>query len=184
MKNKVTKNKVKKPIFKKWWFWVIIVIVLAAIFGDSGTNDGTKNRANDASNSTEQQATTSSDKIVETEQTNISSDKFIEDVKTVIHDAISSEDEEITDVTLKNEDLHITVDLSNADPAPLTIEDLALSRTSSITDSILTLTDYDSLWNTITVDFGDIGKVICDKDSIKINEIGGRYFPSDNFILE
>ena len=38
------------------------------------------------------------------------------------------------------------------------IEDLAISRTSSITDAILELTDYDSQWNTITVDFGDVGK--------------------------
>ena len=76
------------------------------------------------------------------------------------------------------------LDLSKADPSPLTIEDLAISRTSSITDAILELTDYDSQWNTITVDFGDVGKVVCDKDSIKENEAGGRYFPSENFTLK
>ena len=26
MKDKATKSNVKKPIFKKWWFWVIIVV--------------------------------------------------------------------------------------------------------------------------------------------------------------
>ena len=45
-------------------------------------------------------------------------------------------------------------------------------------------TDYDSQWNTITVDFGDVGKVVCDKDSIKENEAGGRYFPSEIFTLK
>ena len=35
-----------------------------------------------------------------------------------------------------------------------------------------------------TVDFGDVGKVACDKESIKENEAGGRYFPSENFTLK
>lgn len=156
MKDKATKNGVKKPIYKKWWFWVIIVVILAAIFGNM--DDTT------------------------TQET--SSDKSISEVKEVIQSAISSKDESITDVVLKDGDLHITVDLSKANPEPLTIEDLAISRTGSITDAILELADYDSQWNTITVDFGDVGKVVCDKDSIKENEAGGRYFASENFTLE
>ena len=36
--DKSTKSNVKKPIFKKWWFWVIIV-VLSAIFGNMGNNE-------------------------------------------------------------------------------------------------------------------------------------------------
>ena len=50
------------------------------------------------------------------------------------------------DVVLKDGDLCVTVDLSNANPEPLTMEDLAISRTGSITDAILELTDYDSYW--------------------------------------
>lgn len=56
MKDKATKNGVKKPIFKKWWFWVIIVVILAAIFGNTGTKDGIEDGAKDAINSAEQQA--------------------------------------------------------------------------------------------------------------------------------
>lgn len=77
---------------------------------------------------------------------------------------------------MEDKDLCVTVDLSKADPSPLTIEDLAISRTSSITDAILELADYDTQWNTITVDFGDIGKVVCDKEDIKENEAGGATF--------
>ena len=55
MKDKATKNGVKKPIFKKWWFWVIIVVILAAIFGNSGTNDSVKDETKDTISSTEQQ---------------------------------------------------------------------------------------------------------------------------------
>lgn len=39
--DKSTKSNVKKPIFKKWWFWVIIV-VLSAIFGNMGNNEDEK----------------------------------------------------------------------------------------------------------------------------------------------
>jgi hypothetical protein len=55
MKDKATKSNVKKPIFKKWWFWVIIVVILAAIFGNSGTNDSVKDETKDTISSTEQQ---------------------------------------------------------------------------------------------------------------------------------
>ena len=47
MKDKATKNGVKKPIYKKWWFWVIIVVILAAIFGNTGTKDGAEDGAED-----------------------------------------------------------------------------------------------------------------------------------------
>ncbi len=42
MKDKQAQNKVKKPIYKKWWFWVIIVVVLSAIFGNMGSKDESK----------------------------------------------------------------------------------------------------------------------------------------------
>ena len=55
MKDKATKSNVKKPIFKKWWFWVIIVVILAAIFGNTGAKDGVEDGAKDATSSVEQQ---------------------------------------------------------------------------------------------------------------------------------
>lgn len=63
MKNKATKSNVKKPIFKKWWFWVIIVVILSAIFGNSGTNDSVKNETKGAISSTEQQTEEKQDNI-------------------------------------------------------------------------------------------------------------------------
>lgn len=55
MKDKSTKSNGKKPIFKKWWFWVIIVVILAAIFGNTGAKDGVEDGAKDATSSVEQQ---------------------------------------------------------------------------------------------------------------------------------
>ena len=100
--------------------------------------------------------------------TDVSVDKFIEDVKSVIQYDIG-ENEEIKDVTLENGNLCVYVDISNADPTPLTMEDLALSRTSSITDAILELTQYDNEWNTITVDFEDLGYIKNSKENIQKN---------------
>ena len=54
---------------------------------------------------------------------------------------------------------------------------------SSITDAILELKDYDSLWETITVDFGEVGHITNNKTDIQTNG-GGRYFPGENFKLQ
>ena len=36
---KNTTDKVKKPIFKKWWFWAIIIVLVVGIFGSGGKSD-------------------------------------------------------------------------------------------------------------------------------------------------
>ena len=168
---------VKKAFYKKWWFWVIIIVVLAAIIGSSGDKD--EDNTDTSTTSTAQDEETASDG-----QTNdVSADKFVEEVKTVIQGAISSKTETITDVVLENGDLCVYVDFSKADPSPLTLEDLALSRTSSITDAILELKDYDKLWETITVDFGDVGHITNSKTDMK-NGGFGRYFPVEDFKIE
>ena len=41
----------KKPIFKKWWFWAIIVVLFVAI-GSSGNDSGSENVTNNASKET------------------------------------------------------------------------------------------------------------------------------------
>ena len=69
------------------------------------------------------------------------------------------------------------------DPSPLTKEDVALARTSSITDDILTLTQYESLWDTITVDFGEVGHITNGKDDLQVGATG-KYFDAVNFVIE
>lgn len=108
-----------------------------------------------------------------------SSDKFVEDIENAIQWDIG-EDETIEKVLYENGDLCVYVDLSGTDPAPLTYELLAESRTSSITDRILKFSQYDNLWDTITVDFGDVGYIRNAKDNIVETEYG-RYFDPINF---
>ena len=119
-----------------------------------------------------------------TEESKTTTDDFIKKVKNVIKGAINSSEESIDDVELKGRELCVYVNLSQADPGFFTIEDLALSRTSSITDEILELKKYDSQWDSITIDFGYIGKVTNTKSDIEKNGFGGRYFPPENFVLE
>jgi hypothetical protein len=114
---------------------------------------------------------------------NNSLDTFVAEVKVAIRGAINSDEENIVDVVLKNGELCVKVDLSKANPTLLTMEDLAISRTGSITDAILELTDYDNQWETITVDFGDIGKITKNKDDMVETEFG-RYFPFEKLTLE
>ncbi len=113
---------------------------------------------------------------------NISDDKFLESVKTAIQGRLGS-GETIQSVTLENRDLRILVDLSQKASSPVTAKELALSRTSSITDPILDLYEYDALWDTITVDFGDLGYIRNSQKDIQENEYGLRYFPYENFKL-
>lgn len=114
-----------------------------------------------------------------TNATVVSDDAFITEIKTSLDGAIG-EGEAIADVVLNGTDLLITVDFTNADPAPLTLSDLAWSRASSITDAVLTFAEYDELWETITIDFGEAGSVVCNKSDVVSTEYG-RYIPSTVF---
>lgn len=179
MKGKFSKSTAKKPLYKKWWFWVLVIIVLSAIFGGNEN----KTTINDTGNSSIE-ITQNTEQSTERNTEQTKEEEFVDTVKSAIQDSISSEDEAITDVTLIDGNLCVVVDLSKADPAPLTIKDLAISRTQSITDSILEIKEYDDLWKTITIDFGEVGKIINRQDDIVENEYGMRYFPSANFELE
>lgn len=166
----------KKPFYKKWWFWVLIVVVLlVVVFASAGSSDANTTGQN------ENQPAESAEYVQTAE--GVSADQFVAEVRTAIQGAISSKSEAIADVVLKDGDLCVYVDFSNADPTPFTLEDLALSRTSSITDAILELTDYDSLWETITVDFGETGHVTNNKSDVA-NSGFGRYFPDNGWTLK
>lgn len=41
--------KVKKPIYKKWWFWLILVVLFIGIIGASGDGDGGTSTSSESS---------------------------------------------------------------------------------------------------------------------------------------
>lgn len=47
MEVKATKEKAKKPIYKKWWFWLIVVLILAAVPRTNEPTDSAQGGATD-----------------------------------------------------------------------------------------------------------------------------------------
>ena len=107
--------------------------------------------------------------IVKVERTNNSDveatpENFISDIKGLIGNG------SVTDITLENSNLCIYVD-TNTNTTALPIENWAIIQATSITDNILSLsTQYDTLWDTITVDFGEAGKIINSKSDMDATE--------------
>ena len=56
MKRNASKKHIKKPIYKKWWFWVLIIIILIAIIGNSGNKDTDNDTTDISTNVSEQQS--------------------------------------------------------------------------------------------------------------------------------
>lgn len=100
-------------------------------------------------------------------------DNFLNDIKNLER---IKEDESIMDIKLENKDLRLYIDLSKVElTVSLPPENTATLFAISIGDDILTLNGYDDLWDTITFDFGNAGKITRGKDDIDITETG-RYF--------
>ena len=124
------------------------------------------------------EATTTEEKEAATESTTtveITEEEYLAQLNEAIDGAIG-ENETITDVSLKDKVLTIAVDISKANEGStiqLPLEDLAISRASSITDAVLELDN--SLWDKVVVDFGDIGTVTNTKSDIVESQYG-KYF--------
>lgn len=193
----------KKFYQKKWFIALVIIFVLSMIFGTSETENNEDNTKGTVQTEQHTEVTeenhiteievTEENLTIETEvdvkedntEDDISIDEqFVESVKVAIQDDISNDDEKIIDVTLNNKELRVFVDFSQKDPSPFTLEDIAIIRTSSITDAILDLTEYMDLWDTIVVDFGSVGYIKNNKEQMTQNEYGMYYFPTENFKLE
>ena len=83
--------------------------------------------------------------------------------------------ETITDIAIENRTVIISVDMSTADTGSFDARDIAESDYSSITDAALEIVDFDDLWDSMIVDFGDLGSITKTKEDIK-DEGYGRFF--------
>ena len=93
------------------------------------------------------------------------------------------EGEEITGVDFDGSNLTVHVDMSGTDTSIFSAHDIALSRISSITDQILALDDeYYNTWETVTVDFGDVGKAGLDKSIVKDQGFGEFFDFTDDYL--
>ena len=177
----------QKEMKKKTKIIFTIVFLLWFLLLRSAMNSGSSTTENDNSEATQESSAVTDTVLSENEtnevkDTDITSEDFVSDVKEAIKGDVGK-DEEIVDVTFVNGNLCVYVDFSKMDPSPLTKEDVALARTSSITDDILTLTQYESLWDTITVDFEEVGHITNGKDNLQVGATG-KYFDAVNFAIE
>ena len=124
----------------------------------------------------------SDDAATESEASDSSSQDPISEVKSAAENGIG-EGESITDVTLENSVLTISVDLSGADTSLLSLDDIAYTRVGSITDEVLDLDDVYDLWNTIILDFSPEGIATFDKSDVEDGS-AGRYFDYQDDVLK
>ena len=98
--------------------------------------------------------------------------KSTEDYKKVVGMCVGESDK-IIDLSIDAEKGLININLELGDPAPLTYEDLASSRISSITDELLN----DKSIQIIHIDIKGIGKIELLTSDATTNEYGMKYFP-------
>ena len=147
--------------------------------GSSSANSTSREASSAASSET---SITVSSAASSSTPSSASTDAFITAVWEAIDgDASIEAGESITDVSFDDGKLVVKVDMGNSYDGQegsngLTRAQLmALSRFSSITDDILDMTEYDSMWNAVTVDFGANGSVTKTKAEAKDSGLG-RYF--------
>lgn len=84
----------------------------------------------------------------------------------------------IESVKLKNQKLSINIDTSEVNIEMLDDEATAMLVLGCVTEELLRHDEFDMYWDTVTVNFKEIGKVTYTEDDVEVNETGGfRQFP-------
>ena len=105
------KVNVSSALLRKCWLLLLAVAVLFAGCGSSGETADT------------QSTVQAEPETAEVTEAVITEEAFVAVLKDALAGAVG-EGESIADVVLSNGDLRVVVDMSNADPAPLTLADL------------------------------------------------------------
>lgn len=108
-------------------------------------------------------------------------DLFLNEIKSILVGKIGRT-ENYTNIALNGKNVYIGIDLRNADTSILPRNFIAEADTGSVTDAFLNITEYDDLWDSVTVDFGSTGVVTLYKTDIEVNEYNMRYFNSLKYI--
>ena len=113
----------------------------------------------------------------------VDEESFINAVKDVADYGLG-DGERIKDVVLDGTNLIVLIDFYDVETEYFTERDIAIDRISSVTDEILGLDEqYYNIWDTITLDFGSIGKAVLNKNMIKSTSYG-KYFDFNDDILQ
>ena len=78
----------------------------------------------------------------------------------------------------------IKIDMSGADTSLFPVNQIAETRIGSVTDNILDLDDsYYNSWDTITLEFKDIGSIVLKKSDVR-NQGYGKFFEYDESVFD
>lgn len=149
---------------------VMCLVLVMAGCGDT-SNPEEKQEVTQTQEETKQEETA---KLTEESQKPAEEMKSAEDYKKTVGMCVGESDK-ITDLSIDAEKGLINISLELGDPSPLTYEDLANSRVSSITDELLN----DKSIQIIHIDIKGIGKVEFLTSDATTNEYGLRYFPTE-----
>ena len=84
----------------------------------------------------------------------------------------------IKSVKLKNQKLRINLDTSEVNIEMLDNEATAMLISAGVTEELLRHDEFDDYWNTVTINFKDIGSLKYSEDDVELNKEGGfRQFP-------
>ena len=104
--------------------------------------------------------------------------------------AESYEDEPITDVAIVGRDLRVSVDMSGSSlngyrDDETVLGEMLRGKSDHYAEAVLALGEqYDELWDTITIDFGELGWIVNRAEDVQMSDSGERYFPSWNYEIE
>lgn len=126
-------------------------------------------------------ATTTAKTVAETTETASNVD-IVSKAKEVLPNALTP-GIKISSVELKDKNLKVVADLSHYN-GQFPLGSVAEMGVSEITDALLSLDDeYYSVWDTMTIDFGDQGHITFDKSTVK-DDGDGKYFSYNGGILQ
>ena len=157
----------------------VFVVVFAISISGARTISNSKETAHeDAVSSVKNDTNSAVESSQKTTQTQEEMDKptegmkSTEDYKKIVGMCVGESDK-IADLSIDAEKGLININLELGDPAPITYEDLANSRISSITDELLN----DKSIQNIHIDIKGIGKIELLTSDAATNEYGMKYFP-------
>jgi len=169
------RNKIKRPIYTRWWFITIIAVVILSFFVPRTEDEVTSESSHIEP---EQQEIISgnivdfglnSEEIAQQLYNALASSLWDEDTISIIYDNTSDIRSIILNIQLSVPTESIRYQVYQSEGMTIFAEQVA----STITDAILNLEHLDEYWDRIVLEFVDIGQAIRTHDDTIIEDITG-----------
>lgn len=99
-----------------------------------------------------------------------------EELTELLKETAMGEGDELRDFSVEKGKVQVEIKLAPSDP--LSDEDVAVTRYSQASDTLLEYSD----WDRLTITYSDIGSITMERNEKETNELGGDYFPTSIII--